>query len=969
MFDYYITTRMTPSRFFIYRWLSIVIFLTLLLTLPRQAFSIVYGLVTDQGNHKTPGNVVIIDLEDKTVVGTVSVGLNPEGIVLGGSGYAYVANSSSNSVSVIEIAIPESNVIKTITGIVSPHHLDIALYGEYVLVTNNNGITVIDTKDNAVLKTVPPIYAYDIANCGGYMCVSYPDEFVVRVLDIDFTGTGTDTVLEAPSTYPDQPTMIAAIPDHVYAITDYNTVINISATGGSGYFTLSVQFTTPANLAIYPNGTDLYVTDKGDNTVKIIDTNYDEQVALINVGNSPSGIAFHPDGTYAYVVNSGGGTISIIDTSTKTVVDTISDIALVNPVEIAVFQVLNNPPHVPLNPHPMEGEMDVPISPTLSWEGGDPDPGDTVIYDVFMGTDPDLGLEQVCTGIVHPETYCAPTTPLEYGTTYYWMVKATDSFGNVSEVPYPYWSFTTQESAPPYEVTIIPRTVTVGFEETIQFSASTTFNGEIISGDYIWDLTSSLGSIIDENGLYTAGTVEGIDVVTVTDTAHEDTTDAALVTVASSGPPCEVIIVPPSATVSSGETIAFSATTNPVPPNTECNEGAYLWSVDSPIGSSITQDGVYTAGSNNTGGDRLDIITATDMANGNIANAAEVTITAVAGKYNSIPYLILPPGPLVTSYRMISVGPIQPVDGDVDALHIIPGYNYYSPYLIRIFRWDGGLEEGQGSYSEYPDIPRLKPGMGIWVITLTGGFVMVDGTPIDTSQPFTITIPPGWTQIGHPFPFAADWNQVDTSDEVEIPWTFIGTYLPAPILNPWHGYFVFNNSSGSVTISIPSQESVGETLQTPTPLSGEEEGWQLQIGANNIPFTWLKDDYNYIGVSEGSHAGRDSKDLHEPPPISPHQVLLYFPHEWEGKEERYTTDFRSPVSQQEFFVLTVNSGSEILSLMRLSWSDIAKVPYEYRLEFTDPETGITLDMREVHEYWFFSYLGIDKHFTVSMTKN
>ena len=123
MFGYHMTTRMTPSRILMCRWLSIVIFLTLLLTLPRQAFSTIYGVVTDQGI--ISGNVVIVDLEKKTVVGTVPVGLNPKGIVIGGPGYAYVANSSpiSNSVSVIEIAIPESSVIETITGIVSPHHL------------------------------------------------------------------------------------------------------------------------------------------------------------------------------------------------------------------------------------------------------------------------------------------------------------------------------------------------------------------------------------------------------------------------------------------------------------------------------------------------------------------------------------------------------------------------------------------------------------------------------------------------------------------------------------------------------------------------------------------------------------------------------------------------------------------------------------------------------------------------------
>ena len=82
MFGYHMTTRMTPSRFLIYRWLSIVIFLTLFLILPSQAFSTIYGLVTDQGI--TSDKVVIIDLENKTVVGTIPVGLNPEGIIAGG---------------------------------------------------------------------------------------------------------------------------------------------------------------------------------------------------------------------------------------------------------------------------------------------------------------------------------------------------------------------------------------------------------------------------------------------------------------------------------------------------------------------------------------------------------------------------------------------------------------------------------------------------------------------------------------------------------------------------------------------------------------------------------------------------------------------------------------------------------------------------------------------------------------------
>ena len=45
-------------------------------------------------------------------------------------------------------------------------------------------------------------------------------------------------------------------------------------------------------------------------------------------------------------------------------------------------------------------------------------------------------------------------------------------------------------------------------------------DGEELRGTYKWYLNSTVGSSIDENGLYKAGPVAGTDVVTVIDIAH-----------------------------------------------------------------------------------------------------------------------------------------------------------------------------------------------------------------------------------------------------------------------------------------------------------------------------------------------------------------------------------------------------------------------------------------------------------------
>jgi hypothetical protein len=110
----------------------------------------------------------------------------------------------------------------------------------------------------------------------------------------------------------------------------------------------------------------------------------------------------------------------------------------------------NNPPYTPSNPSPENNAVGVSISPSLSWTGGDPDPGDTVTYDIYFGasSNPPLVKSNHATTTYNPGT-------LNYNTKYYWKIVAKDNHGATTTGPL--WAFTTQDGnqPPPDSYTIV----------------------------------------------------------------------------------------------------------------------------------------------------------------------------------------------------------------------------------------------------------------------------------------------------------------------------------------------------------------------------------------------------------------------------------------------------------------------------------------------------------------------------------
>lgn len=106
------------------------------------------------------------------------------------------------------------------------------------------------------------------------------------------------------------------------------------------------------------------------------------------------------------------------------------------PVEI-VMQ--NRPPSSPTYPIPPNGSTNRAVDTVLRWETDDPDTGDVLLYDIYLGTSnpPEKIITKQSNNFFYPT--------LEQDTLYYWKIVAWDQFNGTQAGPL--WHFHTQSSS------------------------------------------------------------------------------------------------------------------------------------------------------------------------------------------------------------------------------------------------------------------------------------------------------------------------------------------------------------------------------------------------------------------------------------------------------------------------------------------------------------------------------------------
>ncbi|MGH9277494.1 MAG: beta strand repeat-containing protein [Acidimicrobiales bacterium] len=311
---------------------------------------------------KDSGPVVAAAMDDATV----PVGTLPTGVAVNAT-RAYVANSQSNSVSVIDLTAGPPSVITTVP--VGAFPVGVALSGDnsQVYVTNYNGssLSIISTATNAVTNTVAvgsrpngvirvgaSVYVANLtgnsisvvnpatatvtntvtlggapliapsglaANAGGTRLYA-SDARNGKLLVLDLT-VSPPALLSSSTTVGSFPAYVAVAGTTGYVANPGSnsvSVVNLAVSPPTVTATVPVG-TSDYGIVAQPSLNQVFVTNSGSNNLSVINTTSNTAVGTFPTGTKPNAIALTPDGTTAVLSNQGSNTVSILHVNQKPV--------------------------------------------------------------------------------------------------------------------------------------------------------------------------------------------------------------------------------------------------------------------------------------------------------------------------------------------------------------------------------------------------------------------------------------------------------------------------------------------------------------------------------------------------------------------------------------------------------------------------------------------------------------------------
>ncbi|MEO1216901.1 MAG: FG-GAP-like repeat-containing protein [Bacteroidota bacterium] len=303
----------------------------------------------------------------------------------------------------------------------------------------------------------------------------------------------------------------------------------------------------------------------------------------------------------------------------------------------------------------------------------------------------------------------------------------------------------------------------------------------------------------------------------------------------------------------------------------------------------------------------------------------------------------------VTDYNIISIPLVLSNNAISSTLEEFGEYD--------IFKWRFWHYQTGGSVEYTNGLNNIETGQGYWLITKESqSFNTGAGhtTRVKKSDPFSITLSPGWNQIGNPYAFNLSWNDILQANQADIdkiqgsPLGYSSAgYQAVTTVSEYRGVFVRANQTMSLKIPVVKNNSINRTgfiyeADLPSPDIHSAE-WKLGI---HMKSGGLTSRLAAIGMSPEANAGLDKEDWYVAPRPSQYLELNF------SREIDSVKNFaRDIVPTQKNFIWEFSVNSNLADpYVELSWNNESFGTSGLQLYLFDVERQKFVDMAMVSSY-------------------
>jgi len=262
----------------------------------------------------------------------------------------------------------------------------------------------------------------------------------------------------------------------------------------------------------------------------------------------------------------------------------------------------------------------------------------------------------------------------------------------------------------------------------------------------------------------------------------------------------------------------------------------------------------------------------------------------------------------------------------------------------------------------------VAPGAGFFVSFPTDREVVVYGTDVPLSTPFSMTLLPGWNLVANPFPSSLPFFHLVPAGTAHVrPYGF--TYNPTTrsyelvsadaafgtptALSAWEGTWLYVTGTGGQTLTV-SPPTAATAAAPPATAKKAAGGWMLPVTAR---MAGGADCSTLVGVRE---AGAFSA-LNPPPLSGGVDVYVSGP-----GGTRLAADLRGPGALPAIWDLWVAGGTNGAPV-ELSLPDLTRVPPELQVTLTDVAAGRTYQARTMSAVRFRSATDTPRQFRLTVS--